>query len=764
MNIYPKTFRSVSTTKCLALAGLFFLASVRHVNAQLHIIPQPVSAEQLSGSFALKASNTIAADEKSQLVANYLQQYLQDTYKLDLKVKIYQHVPESAAIKLKSREAGAAEGSYSMNISPKTLTITGNGAGLFYGVQSLIQVITDVNGKNLHVPACKIEDKPRFAWRGLSLDVCRHFFTVDEVKRYIDMMAHYKFDILHWHLTDDEGWRIQIDKYPLLTERGSKVGYYASIGQFRKFDNITEGYRDGFYTKDDIREVIKYAQDRFITILPEIEMPGHSEAAIFAYPELGCKDSTGSIHRVRMLDPSEYTFNFYENVLTEVMQLFPNEYIHIGGDEAEIDDWLKSPTAVALMKREGYKMPSQVQSYFIKRIEDFLTSKGKKLIGWDEILKGGLAPSATVMSWEGEEGGIIAAKMHNNVVMTPLPQMYFDAPQANAATEPLGWNDPVSWQMVYNYEPQSDRLTPDEAKYILGAQANIWVEKIGNFKHLEYMIYPRLLAVAELTWTPKADKNINRFEQSMYANYHLFNLWGLNARLPNVTGLEDVVTNKDDYTQTLTYPLQNAAVQYTLNGTLPDTTAATTPFPVTISSPLKDSLAIAVYTTRPLSKRILQKVMVKHINIKLSATDGANLEHGLSYMMYKTTYNNVPATDTTKDFEIGVLKKDGGLTPYPGLFNSWVKLYGYLKIDAEGDYRISSDFENTPMLLLGTTVILDGTKNKYIEPQAAILHLQKGIYQLSGYYLADKVNSRQALIKITTTHGKVIDTDNYLFH
>jgi len=764
MNINLKTFKLRSATKIIALASTLFIAGINVASGQLHIIPQPVSAEQLSGSFALKASDIIAADEQSQLVANYLQQYLHDTYKLDLKVKTYPHVPENAAIRLESSAVDTAKGSYSMQVSPKRITIAGNGAGLFYGVQSLIQVITDVNGKNLHVPACKIEDKPRFGWRGLSLDVCRHFFTVDEVKRYIDMMAHYKFDVLHWHLTDDEGWRIKIDKYPLLTERGSKVGYYASIGKFRAFDNITEGYRDGFYTKDDIREVVKYAQDRFITILPEIEMPGHSEAAIFAYPELGCKDSTGAQHRVRMLDPSEYTFNFYENVLTEVMQLFPNEYIHIGGDEAEIDDWLKSPTAVALMKREGYKSPSQVQSYFIKRIEDFLNSKGKKLIGWDEILKGGLAPSATVMSWEGEEGGIIAAKMHHNVIMTPLPQMYFDAPQAAAATEPLGWNDPVSWQMVYNYEPQSDRLTPEEAKYILGAQANIWVEKIGNFKHLEYMIYPRLLAVAELTWTPKADKDIHRFEKSMYANYHLFNLWELNARLPNVTGLEDVVTNKDSYTQTLTYPLQNASVQYTLNGTLPDTLAATSPFPVTINSPLKDSLAIAVYTSRPLSKRILQKVLVKHVNIKPSATDGTGLQPGLSYMMYKTTYNNVPATDTTKDFEIGILRKDGGLNPYPGLFNSWVKLYGYLKIEKEGDYRISSDFENTPMLLMGTTLILDGSKNKYVEPQEAILHLQKGVYQLSGYFVADKVNSKQALIKIATMDGKPTDADSLLFH
>jgi hexosaminidase len=765
MNIRPNESKSqnISLFKSLALATFLTAFGAVQAKAQIHIIPQPVSAVEKDGSFALKTSSTISVDEKSEAVGNYLHQYLWDTYKLDLKVKVYPHVPADAAIKLEASTTDTAKGSYSMQVSPKSIAIAGNNEGLFYGVQSLIQIITDVNGKQLKVPACEIKDKPRFGWRGLSLDVCRHFFTVDEVKNYIDMMAHYKLDILHWHLTDDEGWRIQIDKYPLLTEKGSKVGYYASIGKFRPFDNITEGYRDGFYTKDDIREVIKYAKSRFITILPEIEMPGHSEAAIFAYPELGCKDSTGAVHRVRMLDPSEYTINFYENVLTEVMALFPNQYLHIGGDEAEIDDWLKSPTAVALMKREGYKSPSQVQSYFIKRIETFLNAHGKKLIGWDEILKGGLAPSATVMSWEGEEGGIIAAKMHHDVIMTPLPQMYFDAPQASAATEPLGWNDPVSWQMVYNYEPQSVRLTDEEAKYILGAQANIWVEKVGNFKHLQYMIYPRLLAVAELVWTPKTDKNIHRFEQSMYANYHLFNLWKLNARIPNITGLEDVVTNKNEYSQTLTYPLKNARIQYTLNGGLPDTLGATSAFPVTINSPLKDSLAITTYTTRALSQRILQKVMVRHINVKQSAT-GVNLQPGLSYMMYKTTYGNIPTTDTTKDFEIGVMNGDGGLKPYTGQFNTWVKLYGYLKIDAEGDYRITSDFENTPTLLIGTTVILDGSKNKYVEPQAAILHLQKGVYQVSGYYLADLTNSKQTFINITTPDGKPLSATNCLFH
>ena len=476
--------------KLFSVVGLMLLSS--SLFAQLHIIPQPVKETKLPGSFLLKSPAIIAVDRESSAVGVYLQQYLLDNYKLNFTVKVYREIPATAAIKLINDEVTPeTEGAYHFKVTPKGITIKAKGAGLFYGVQSLIQLLPGIGP--LTIPACEIEDGPRFKWRGLSLDVSRHFFTVEEVKKYIDMMAHYKLNVFHWHLTDDEGWRIQIEKYPRLTDYGAHITYWEKQGKYRKLDNLIGEGRDGFYTKDEIRDVVKYAAERFITILPEIEMPGHSEAAIFAYPELGCKDSTGAKHRVRMLDPSEYTFNFYENVLSEVMELFPNQYIHIGGDEAEMVDWLKSPTAVALMKKEHLKNEREVQSYFIKRIEVFLNSKNKKLVGWDEILQGGLAPSATVMSWQGVEGGITAAKMHHDVVMTPLPQMYFDAPQADEKTEPIGWNDPVSWQMVYNYEPYAPELTPEEAKYVLGAQANIWNEKVPNFAHLTYMIYPRLL-------------------------------------------------------------------------------------------------------------------------------------------------------------------------------------------------------------------------------------------------------------------------------
>ncbi|MHB8209626.1 family 20 glycosylhydrolase [Mucilaginibacter sp.] len=417
------------------------------------------------------------------------------------------------------------------------------------------------------------------------------------------------------------------------------------------------------------------------------------------------------------------------------------------------------------MKREHFTDPSQVQSYFIKRIETFINSKGKKLIGWDEILKGGLAPSATVMSWEGEQGGITAARMHHDVIMTPLPQMYFDAPQANVANEPIGWNPPVTWQMVYNYEPQSKELTSEEAKYILGAQANIWSEKIATMDHLEYMVYPRVLAMAELTWTPREDKNIDRFEQSMYANHRLFKLWNLNARIPNAFGLEDIITNNNEVEITLTHPLNEAKAIYKLDNRYPLADTSAKGYPITIKHVLTDTLGISVYTNWTLNQqRILQTATIKHVNLQQAKTDVAKLRPGLAYVVYKTAYNNYPALDTGENFISGMLHKDDIIKPFTGPFNTWVKLNGYIKIDAENDYRITTEFETSPLLLLDNVVIINSGKNKYAEPQAAILHLKKGVYLLSGYYLADGQNSGQTLINIKMASGKQLEYTDYLFH
>jgi hexosaminidase len=757
--------RNIISALSKITAAVLICLSV-NANAQFHIIPQPAKLIPLKGKFTLTAGAVIGVDTGSIGTGKYLQDYLAQNYKLHLKVQLFSHIPAGTAIKLVT-VADTVDGAYTLKVSASAIKITGNSDGVFYGVQTIIQMLPAVAGTGaVHIAACDIADAPRFKWRGLSMDVSRHFFNVAAVKKYIDIMSHYKLNVMHWHLTDDEGWRIQIDKYPLLTQVGSRISYYEKLGKYRKLDNLVGGGSDGFYTKDDIRSVLKYAAEHHVTILPEIEMPGHSEAAIFAYPELGCKDSTGVKHRVRMLDPSEYTINFYENVLTEVIALFPNQYIHIGGDEAEIDDFLKSPTAVALMKKYGFTTPAQVQSYFIKRIEQFLLSKDKKMIGWDEILKGGLAPSATVMSWEGEDGGIAAAKMHHHVIMTPLPYMYFDAPQAKESLEPIGWNPPVPWQMVYNYEPYSRLLSPDEEDYILGLQGNIWAEKVPTMDHLEYMVYPRELAVAETAWSPREVKNIDTFQYKMYKQYGLFKLWNLNAHLPEIDSISNVVTNENNYKVTLTYPLKGAHLRYALNGKMPDSTATAVAFPVTINKPLagKDTLLINAYTTWTLNQQhILQTAFIRHIDINPAQNTG-NLMVGLSYTVYKTTQDNYNKLDSIAPAATGIVSYPQPVVLAVNGANTWVKVSGYIKIDNEGDYELSSGFEASPVLYIDNVPVISQDKDNYVEPQKALLHLKKGYYAIKGYYLADETNNYQNLLQLKTVSGRLLNPIDYLVH
>lgn len=718
----------------LAACIAVLVVPITSVKAQFHIIPEPVNLQGGKGSFILSKRAVIAVDKQTEPIGRYLQEYLNHHYSMQTTVKTFGQVPAGAAIRLIQGSA-KVEGGYSMRITPSGVSISGDGAGIFYGVQTLIQLLPVNSGLPVKVATCSVVDEPRFTWRGLSLDVSRHFFTVGEVKKYIDVMAHYKLNVFHWHLTDDEGWRIQIDKYPKLTEVGSKISYYARRGEFRKLDNLNDEGRDGFYTKDDIRDVIKYAQDRFVTILPEIEMPGHSEAAIFAYPELGCQDSTGDKHRVQILDPSEYTFAFMEDVLTEVIALFPGAYIHIGGDEAEMANWLKSPTATALMKREHLESEKQVQSYFIKRIEKFLLSKGKHLVGWDEILAGGLAESATVMSWQGEAGGISAAKMHHPVIMTPLPYMYFDAPQANEELEPIGWNPPVPWQMVYNYEPQSKELNDSEARYILGAQGNIWDEKISNLLHLEYMVYPRALAVAELTWSPKSKKDLHRFDVKMKSQYGLFKLWDFNARLPNIEGIENIVTNKSRFRLKLSYPLKGAVVRYDLHGKMPDSSNVSVGFPVMIDVPLQDSIGLRTFTTWTLNdQHIRQTATIKRIGIRPAVVTGAGSRPGLTYHTVKTGEEYITS------FE------------------------GFIRIQKEADYELTTGFEVSPALFLENEPIFIKGMNRYVEPQKALLHLKRGLYSLRGYYTVDEANKKQPITALKIAGGAALSPISYLFH
>ncbi|MDP4187601.1 MAG: beta-N-acetylhexosaminidase [Bacteroidota bacterium] len=520
---------------CLGFSGSEILAQ-----KQSTIIPAPASITYSRGHFRFNKKTSILVSTSNHEI-NEIARYLADQVKtldgLELPV-VNSSKPVKRSVVLKIDQNPDKKESYSLVVSRKNITIDGaSSTGLFYGVQSLLQLISPQSAqvRKINIPCQEIQDSPSFAWRGMHLDVCRHFFPVECVKRMIDMLALHKMNVLHWHLTDDQGWRIEIKRYPKLTEiggwrNGTLIGHYTETGQ--KYDSIRYG---GFYTQDQIREVVKYAQSRFVTVIPEIEMPGHAVAALTAYPQYSC---TGGPFEVRKLwgvsddvycAGKEETFEFLENILTEVMDLFPGEYIHIGGDECPKARWKECPYCQKRIKDEGLKDELELQSYFVKRIEKYIASKGKKMIGWDEILEGGLPERATVMSWRGIQGGIEAAQTGHDVIMTPGEYCYFDHYQAKQ-NEPLAIGGFLPLEKVYSFNPVPPTLSADKVKHILGAQANVWTEYIPTESYLEYMIFPRLCAMSEVLWTPKEKQDYSQFQTRLKIHLKRLDKLGIHYR------------------------------------------------------------------------------------------------------------------------------------------------------------------------------------------------------------------------------------------
>ena len=534
------------------LAVLALLCASRWCAGQapVAIIPQPVSTQWHDGHFYINAHTVLVIDNSERLSANFFNDYLQRFYGLHLAIANEQ--PGSNYIRLRGMltpvdDAGPLHppGYYVLKVEPNAIDITGDtGPGVFYGIQTLIQLLplspftTTPTGyairsnNGLNIPAVDITDHPRFDWRGLHLDCGRHFFPVEFVKRYIDFIALHKMNYFHWHLTEDQGWRIEIRKYPLLTEvggcrTGTIIGHAPGTG-----DDSTEYC--GYYTQEQIKDVVKYAADRYITVIPEIELPGHSSAALTAYPYLGC---TGGPYHVQhgfgvfkdvFCAGNDSTFQFLDDVLDEVMALFPAKYIHIGGDECPKDSWKTCPRCQKRIHDLGLHNEEELQSYFVQRIEKYINSKGKQIIGWDEILEGGIAPNATIMSWRGKKGGIEAAKQHHNVIMTPGEYVYFDHSQVrNDDSLTIGGYLPL--EKVYSYEPIPKELAVDEQKFVLGAQANVWSEYMSNPRKVEYMLFPRLSALSEVLWSPKASRDWKDFTTRLPTQFKRYALWGVNA-------------------------------------------------------------------------------------------------------------------------------------------------------------------------------------------------------------------------------------------
>lgn len=501
---------------------------------EISIIPRPVQLEKTTGSFSISKATTIMVenpDLESLRVARMFADRIQTAGGMSLKVvETKKYVAHKDVILFTTTGSDATLGKegYQLSVSRDNVKIMAStAAGLFYGMQTVFQMLpAQIEGSvtssavKWQLPGVEITDKPRFGWRGMHLDVARHFVPVEFVKKYIDNLAMHKLNTFHWHLTDDQGWRIEIKKYPKLTEVGA-WRKETLIGHNRdkphKFDGVRHG---GIYTQEQAREIVQYAKERFITVVPEIEMPGHAKAAIASYPELGVTGKPVEVGTHWGVFPDifnveESTFSFLENVLTEVIDIFPSEYIHIGGDEAIKDQWKASDRIQQRIKELGLKDEHELQSYFITRMEKFINSKGRKMIGWDEILEGGLAPNATVMSWQGEEGGIAAAQANHDVIMTPIQSLYFWWYQGDKKTEPLAAGGFISLEKVYRYDPVPSVLTPEQGKHILGAQACAWAEYMESPAKVEYMVFPRISALAEIVWSPKEGKNWNDFKSRM---------------------------------------------------------------------------------------------------------------------------------------------------------------------------------------------------------------------------------------------------------
>ncbi len=491
---------------------------------QYHIVPKPAKLLLKKGQFLITSDTRIVLendDLELQKAADYLIAFIKNGSGLQLQIETSEQTKDAIIFRLDNTISNS-EG-YQLSVSPFETTITAKtGAGAFYAVQTMLQLMpariygSENKAKSIAVSCVEITDEPRFSYRGMHLDVARHMFPVSFIKKYIDLLAIHKQNQFHWHLTEDQGWRIEIKKYPKLQEiaafrNETVIGHASDIPA--KFDGKRYG---GFYTQEEVKEIVKYAQDRFITIIPEIEMPGHSSASLAAYPELGCSDGPFKVQTTwgvfeDVYCPKEETFEFLENVLTEVIELFPSEYIHIGGDECPKAAWEASTFCQDLIKKEGLKDEHGLQSYFITRMEKFINSKGRKIIGWDEILEGGLAPNATVMSWRGTEGGINAAKQKHDVIMTPTSFCYLDYYQSQSDEEPLAIGGFLPLEKVYGYDPMPSELNAEEAKYILGVQGNVWTEYITTQEYAEYMVFPRAIALAEIGWTPQSERNYKGF-------------------------------------------------------------------------------------------------------------------------------------------------------------------------------------------------------------------------------------------------------------
>ncbi|HML72271.1 MAG TPA: family 20 glycosylhydrolase [Macellibacteroides fermentans] len=711
-------------------------------NQGINVIPKPLSLVQNEGSFKVtKSTKFYASTPEAKTIATFFASKIESSTGYDLAIS-EEEVSSNAIALLIDNSLEVNDEGYTLDATDKLVSIKAKTAkGLFYGMQTLMQLLpaeiestTVVNGIAWTLPCVTIKDEPRFAYRGIMLDPCRHFIPVENIKKQLDVLALFKINQFHWHLTEDQGWRIEIKKYPKLTEIGSK-----------RVDGEGTEY-GGFYTQEQIKEVVAYASERFINVIPEIELPGHALAAISAYPELSCKSDSLSPRIIWGVEEDVYcagkeeTFKFLEDVISEVVTLFPGEYFHIGGDECPKVRWEKCPLCQKRMRENKLKNEHELQSYFVQRIEKVLASHGKKMIGWDEILEGGLAPSATVMSWRGEDGGIAAASMDHDVIMTPGSNgMYLDHYQGDSKIEPVAIGGYTLLEKTYSYNPVPDTLVGlGKSNFVKGVQGNIWSEYMYTTDLMEYRIYPRILAVAEIGWTPLEGKDYKDFERRIDNALVRLDCHGINYHIPQPEqpgGSINFVAFTDKATLEFktTRPVK---VVYTTDGSEPTATSAvySTPLEFNESATLKIRSVLPSGKMSPVRTITVEKQTLAPAKEVAATKPGLKMKVTYGYFLESSKLESVTdwKESTIKDlFEIrSVEKTDESMRN--------VKQYaavasGYVNIPEDGVYIFSSD--NEEVWIDGKLLINNGGEVKRFSRHDSSVALAKGLHEIKVVFL-----------------------------
>jgi len=689
----------------------------------------------------LKIENSIKVFYSSKLesVAQLASQKLK-SFGLQPQLELSDNFSHKGGILLCLSDSIEGDEAYKLSVSGNGIKIQGKtGAGVFYGLQTLYQLLP-LQNEAPSIKFTEISDSPRFAWRGMHLDVARHFFTKEEVKKYIDYLAAYKLNVFHIHLTDDQAWRIEIKKYPLLTNLG---GFRVDKTKEKwDYDQEVTNRKDvklygGFYTQDDIKELIQYAQERFITIVPEIEMPGHGQAAMTAYPHLAC---SGKPYRrpsnlvFDFTDPfcagNDSVFSFFEDVLTEVMALFPSKYIHIGGDEAKKTPWETCPKCKKRAMVEKLKNVGELQSYFIKRIEKFVSSKGRNIIGWDEILEGGLAPGASVMSWRGEEGAIEAAKENHKVVMANSTYLYFDEIQYSIDIEGTGINELVNLEKIYGYDPLPKSIAEKNSGLLLGAEGCLWTENTQTMSKIEERLFPRLVALSEILWTKEKNKNFTEFSNRLTLHYPYLDLMNVQYFITPPTGPRGKEIFEKDYNLKLKNLMQYGKIHYTLDQTDPTSSSPVFADSLLISKTSKIKARIILPSGK--MSAVCEFEFEQKTAIEPTAPNFA-LSQGLNFSYFEGKYKSLNDFSTQKAVKTGSLSD----IVFPAFVQKdfWGIVYdGFIKIEEAGIYTFFTQSDDGSRIELNGNLLVENDSIHGIVEKYGQVILRKGYYPIKISY------------------------------